>query len=390
MDKTVIVIGCYVGGLGVIRSFANKPVKIIALSYEKIDFAHRSKYVNNWYRIPHPRENEKEFIEFLMKNGEKWKGAVIFDTDDNTATSVSKNKKLLSKYYKIVSADWEYMSLFINKNKAWEIALKSDVPHPLNFIANSKAEFNKIKEDINFPCLLKPVRGHEFKGKLNVKNFEANNIEEYDKYVSLCLKENQEIMVQEIIPGPDTNLFKCMTYINTKNQISGLFFYNKIRQNPPKFGVLRVCISAPNNDEVERLFKLLLNGSGYKGFLTVEFKKDLRDGKLKFIEANVRMPRNIYLPLAAGVNFPWIIYKDLVDNEQLYLTKYNDHMYWIEIYSDLLNTIFRHSKEKYSLREYISPYFSKNKAFAIWDLKDPLPFILQTLKLPRFLVSKKI
>lgn len=385
MDKTVIVIGCYVGGLGVIRSFANKPVKIIALSYEKIDFAHRSKYVNEWHRIPHPRESEKEFIEFLMRNGEKWRGAVIFDTDDNAATSVSKNKKMLSEYYKIVSADWELMSLFINKNKAWEIALKSGVPHPLNFIANSKSEFEKIKEEINFPCLLKPVRGHEFRGKFNVKNFEANNIQEYDKYVNLCLKENQEVMVQEIIPGPDTNLFKCMTYINTKNQISGLFFHNKIRQNPPKFGVGRVCISAPFNSEVERLFKLLLQGSGYKGFLTVEFKKDIRDGKLKFIEANVRMPRINYLPMACGINFPWMIYKDLVENEQIYFNNYHDHLYWIEIYSDLLNTIFRHSRENYTLSEYISPYFSKDKTFAIFSLKDPLPFIIQTLKLPRFL-----
>lgn len=386
MDKTVIVIGCYVGGIGVIRSFANKPVKIIALSYEKLDFAHRSKYVKEWYRIPHPRENENEFIDFLVKYGEKWKGAVIFDTDDNTATTVSKNKKILSAYYKIVSADWELMSLFINKNKAWEIALKSGVPHPLNFIANTKADFERIKEDINFPCLLKPVRGHEFRGKFNVKNFEINNIEEYDKYVDLCLKENQEIMVQEIIPGPDTNLFKCMTYINSKNQSSGLFFYNKIRQNPPKFGVLRVCISAPFNKEVERLFKLLLQGSGYKGFLTVEFKKDIRDGKLKFIEANVRMPRNIYLPLAAGVNFPWIIYKDLVENEQIYFNNYNDHLYWIEIYSDLLNTIFRHSRENYTLSDYILPYLSRDKTFAIFNLKDPLPFIVQTLKLPRFFI----
>jgi len=41
-----IIIGCYVGGIGVIRSLAVRNIRIIALSYEDVDFAHRAKYVS--------------------------------------------------------------------------------------------------------------------------------------------------------------------------------------------------------------------------------------------------------------------------------------------------------------------------------------------------------
>ena len=386
--QTIIVIGSYVMGYGVIRSFANKPVNIIALSYENVDFAHRSKYVAEWYKVPHPRKNEKEFIDFLLEKAQEWNGAIIFDTDDNVSSTISRNRDALLKFYKIVAASWDMMKIFLEKKNAWHIALKAGVPHPTNFLPVTKSDFEDIKNQIKFPCLLKPVSGHEFKEKFNKKNFVVNNLEEYDKYVDICLENNQEVMVQEIISGPDTNIFKCLTYVNSKNKLAGLFFYNKIRQNPPRYGVHRVCTSAPRNEEIEKLLNQLLESSGYKGFLTVEFKKDLRDGTLKFIEANVRMPRNIFLTTASGINFPWIIYMDLMNDEQIYFDTYNDHMYWIEIYSDILNSLFRHSLENYTIKDYLKPYFSKDKIFAIFNLKDPVPFLYHTLKLPKILFRR--
>jgi hypothetical protein len=99
------------------------------------------------------------------------------------------------------------------------------------------------------------------------------------------------------------------------------------------------------------------------------------------------MPRNNQLPFSCGVNFPWIIFSDLNNKTLEKFTSYNDKKYWIELYSDILNSIFRHSKENYSIKEYLAPYLSRNKIFAVLNLKDPLPFIYQTFKLLRFLKS---
>ncbi|MFZ1519514.1 MAG: hypothetical protein WAU11_12095 [Ignavibacteriaceae bacterium] len=385
--RTAIVIGCYVSGIGVIRSLANKNIRIIALSYEEVDFAHKSKYVSEWHRIHHPLKDENSFIKFLLDKAAIWKDAVIFDTDDNIATTLSKNKQLLSRHYKIVTANYDQMSMFINKDKAWKLALENDIPHPANYRPVSREDFDSIRSHIKLPCLFKPVKGHEFRSVFNVKNFVVNTFDEYDKYLNQCLEKDQQVMVQEIIPGPDTLLYKCMTYINSNGESAGYFFYNKLRQNPPGFGVIRVCKSAPYNEEVAILFDKILKSSGYKGFITVEFKKDTRDNKLKFIEANVRMPRNNQLPFSCGVNFPWIIFSDLNNKLLEKFTSYNDKKYWIELYSDLLNSIFRHSKENYSIKEYLAPYLSRNKTFAVLSFKDPLPFIYQTFKMLRFIKS---
>jgi D-aspartate ligase len=387
MKAKVIVIGCKAGGLGVIRSFVGKGVDIIALSYSKEDYAHKSKYVKEWFKIPHPRSNEMEFIKFLIDKSKEWKGSILFDTEDDVAVTLSKNKNVLKDHYKIITADIEQMQIFMEKKNAWQLCINSGVPHPGTFLPKNEDDFKRIKNEIKLPCIFKPVRGYEFVEKFNCKNFEINNFEDYDNFALLCIMENQEVMVQEIVPGSDSNIFKCMTYINSKDEISGMFFYNKIRQNPPRFGVHRVSVSAGYNAEVENLFRKLLKHSGYKGFCTVEFKKDPRDGVLKFIEVNVRMPRMISISTAAGVNFPWTIYNDLVNDIQLKENVYTENLYWIEINSDIYNTLFKRSQENFSLKDYIKPYLAKKKTYSIFSLKDLAPYLTHTLLMAKFRTS---
>ena len=182
-------------------------------------------------------------------------------------------------------------------------------------------------------------------------------------------------MVQEIISGPDTNLFKLQAYINSKGKMSVKFFWNKIRQHPPMFGVGRVGISTERNEEVEELSERLLRKANYRGYFSIEFKKDPGDNQLKLMEVNVRMPRNNMLATSCGVNFPWIIYTDIVENKQIEIENYTKNLYWIELYIDIFNIIFHRKKENFTFRDYIRPYLSNRKVFAVDDL---MPFIKQT------------
>lgn len=368
-----------------IRSLSNKPVEIIALSYEGLDIAHRSKYVSSFFKIPHPVKQEKEFIDFLLSKTADWKDSIIFETDDNVATTVSKYKTELRKHFIVVSSDMEKTSVFLDKQKAWKIALDAGVKHPKNFVAKKESEFAVAREKITYPCLFKPAKGHEFFTIFSKKNFEVTSPSDFDKYAEQCFQNEVEIMIQEIIPGPDTNIYKGMTYINSKNKPAGIFFYRKDRQNPPNFGVGRVSHSTAVNKEVEDLSFKILKQANYTGYCNVEFKKDPRDGSLNFIEVNIRMSRMISLPTNCGINFPWIILNDLIYDKQIYFEHYIEDFYWIEMYADLLNAIFRKRQEKYTIQEYLAPYRLKNKTFAIWDKKDIKPFILQSVKLPRLL-----
>ena len=75
------------------------------------------------------------------------------------------------------------------------------------------------------------------------------------------------------------------------------------------------------------------------------------------------------------MNFPWLAYMDIVEDQQLSIDDYTKGVYWIEFWADLLNSIFRHSKENFTLKEYIAPFLAENKTFAVWSGKDLVPFL---------------
>ncbi len=380
--KKAIVSGCHVCGLGVIRSLGLKGFQIIAMSYDGTDFGHHSKYVYERAKIPHPRIEEKDFIDFLIKNSYKWEGALIFDTNDDVAVSISKNRAELVNHYKIVTPEWKILRKFIEKSETYSLCEKCNVPYPKTFLPETLDGLYEIKSEIAYPCILKPVIGHEFMSKFNSKIFRVSNCRELLSKFDLCLESGYKVMVQEIIPGPDSNLYECMVYVNSEGHINTTFLFRKVRQNPPQFGVARVAISQDRIPQIEDFTERILKEADFRGIATAEFKKDPRDNQFKLLEINVRAFRPNWLATYCGINFPWITYMDLVEKEQIKVTNYKKGVYWIELYQDVLNSVFRRNREDLRFRDYIKPYLSKNKTFAILSTDDFMPFLRQIGILP--------
>lgn len=376
MDK-IIVCGCGVPGYAVIRALANKNLHIIAITNNDKDIACLSKYVSEVARISRPDKDDEKFVALLTSNRHQWEGALILETSDSKAVTLSKNKEALSNYYRIATPDWETLNLFIEKEKTYALAEECGIPFPRSIPLSGLDDLGKISE-ARYPSILKPVRSFEFVSLFHVKNFKVNNEKELKEKFKLCVDAGQSMIFQEIIPGPDENIYKLHGYINSRAQMVGKFFYTKLRQNPPQFGVMRVGISTERNPGVEELTEKLLNHVNYRGYFNSEFKRDPRDGILKLIEVNCRMPRGGMLPTAAGVNYPWIIYSDLIKNQQLDNTDYKKGFYWIELYADLSSSLKRRGKENINLRDYIKPYLAKHKVFGDLDFHDMRPFLKLT------------
>ena len=366
----VLVIGCCLTGYAVIRALSQRDIHIVAVTYsEERDVAHLSRYVSEVAHSPVPESGE-QFVDYLIRNADRWGGALILETADRVAVILSKYKKELSKYYRIATPDWSALSVFVEKEKTYALAGELDIPHPKSLYLEDVTEV----PDVLYPCILKPVRGFEFAAKFQRKNFQVNDEAELKNKLKLCRDAGLPMILQEIIPGPDENLYKMQGYINSKGVMVGKFFYRKLRQNPPRFGIARVGISVDRYPEVEHLTDKLLRHTNYRGYFSNEFKLDPRDGQLKLIENNCRMPRSGMLATTSGVNFPWLMYQDLVLDIQSDVTEYKTGTYWIDLWSDLYNFAGRR-KEDISLRDYIVPYLSRDKVFSDLNFSDLNPFI---------------
>ncbi|HET9229632.1 MAG TPA: hypothetical protein VFR31_23325 [Thermoanaerobaculia bacterium] len=369
----VMVIGCSLTGYAVIRALAKKHLHIIAATYSRKDVAQLSRHVSEVVRSPSP-EDEEAFVQYLIQNADRWGGALLLETADNAAATLSKHKELLSKHYRLATPDWDVLSVFLEKDRTYALAKQCGIPHPQSKPLHRLEDINGHSAFL-YPCILKPVHSAAFSSTFHVKNFEVASDRELLEKFHLCLNAGQPVILQEVIPGPDANLYKMQGYVNSRGELVGRFFYRKLRQHPPQYGIARVGISTDREPEVERLTEELLSRSNYRGYFSNEFKLDPRDGLLKLIENNCRMPRSCMLSIACGVNYPWLIYQDLVLDQQCDVTQYEVGTYWIDFWTDLYNSLFRRKRERIRLREYIAPYFSGKKVFSDLDHADLKPFL---------------
>jgi predicted ATP-grasp superfamily ATP-dependent carboligase len=250
------------------------------------------------------------------------------------------------------------------------------------------AELEEAIDSLNFPVMIKPINSHEFVPIFGTKLFIIDSPSELRDKFQQTLDANQPIVISEIIPGSDyKTLERVHMYVNSQGDVAVAFCNLKLRQTPPMYGVMRVGRSTAPNAEVLELATKLLQAIDYRGFASVEFKRDHRDNLLKLMEVNIRMPRSLPLPIASGVDFPYLIYRDLVHDDQIIIKEYNPETYLIEITADLADFI-RYDKNR-NLRQFVQPYLARHKTFSYLDFSDPMPFLNQTFgRSTRFILKK--
>jgi len=369
----VIVAGCTHGGLSVIRSLGKHGLTIIAMTYNPGEHGLSSRYVNEKVICPHPK-NEIAFINFLLKNAQKWSGALIVETNDYYATALSKHKDVLKEHYRLVVPDWEVAQVFIEKDQTYRLAEKCGVLHPRVFHPSSLEELEVIIDQIQFPTMVKPVRSHEFHAEFNTKLFIAYNADELRQAFRKPFSAHIPVVVSEIIPGTDyKSLERVSMYIDRYGNICSEMYNLKLRQAPPMFGINRVSQTVQSLPEVRMQTLKLLRAVNFKGHAGVEFKRDPRDNKLKLIEINIRLLADTQLAIACGIDTPWMIYQDIVEDNQFKVASYNN-TYFIHGLTDMIFI----AKDIYRFQHFgrlIEPYIARHKTFAYLSLSDPKPFI---------------
>lgn len=371
-----IVIGCHVNGYGAIRSLALKGFRIIAMHYdERAAFAQASRFVEVGVQVPDPRTAEKDFIDFLVRHAHRWKNAMIVETNDDIALALSRNKPALQPHYRLLTADWDVLRKLIEKSETYAAARECGVPYPGTFTPQSLDDVDELRDQIPFPCILKPVVGHAFAHQFRCKNFRINDQSELQETFNLCHQAGHEMIIQEIIPGPDSNIYQCALYMDASGVARAMFVVRKLRQNPPKFGVARVAISHAPIKQITEASESILRHIGFSGIAHVEFKLDERDNTFKLIEINGRVSRSNWLATYCGVNLPWIAWQDLQCAPADPTPEYEHDVYWIDAIEDIRNSFQHRNEENLSLADYEEPYLAERKTFADLSLTDPMPLI---------------
>lgn len=227
---------------------------------------------------------------------------------------------------------------------------------------------------LEFPLFCKPTNraglSHIMKGK---KGWVINSHHEFNQLNELEAIQGVELIAQEIIEGPETNIKVLGTVAsgNDQNDIMKYWTGCKARQYPPNFGSgsLVVYEYLP---EMIKIAQTLIKHIKYEGFFALECKYCNKRNQLFIIEVNTRPSLWFGITtssqsqfLAQWVNSFKIDKIDVTIPEKVIPTVWR---YW---YKDVIaHTIARKNSNQLEI-DYPLGYMT---SFAVWDRKDMKPF----------------
>ncbi|MGD6850552.1 MAG: hypothetical protein ACQCN6_00655 [Candidatus Bathyarchaeia archaeon] len=372
--------------LGAVRSLAAAGVKTVWLTPKS------SSWYYSKYCVPYfcpDFLDEKKFINFLLKLGENLPKPVLIPTSDKCLIPLSKNKKVLENYYYPLVCDWKTTKSFIDKNITFQIAEASGIPSPKTYLPNNEAEVLELSNKLDYPCLVKPTASHVFSSKFNVKLVRASNSFELIKIFRFFVSNGFQPMIQEEIPGNDSNLITLNTVLNENSEPLAFFMHRRIVQVPPRFGVVALGESCWTSRIIQPGLKILKNIK-FSGLAQLEFKEDKRSNDFKLIEINGRSYRSISFPTACGLNLIHIAYQNARGEKLSPLTHYSC-MYkcgvkWLDFPSFLQSILKIHYTEGIPMGKLVQPILSKNVVFSTFSMDDWAPSINELFFLIRKLL----
>lgn len=284
--------------LAIIRSLGQKGLKILAGDKERISTGFFSKYTTQRIVYPDPAENEEAFLSFIFDLVKKEKIEMIIPVRDETLILLAKNKELLTPYTILPIADLQTILQARDKGSSLKIAQQIGLPIPQTIFPDEQTDLNQIKE---YPVLLKPRLSSGSRGLALCQNAQ----ELLKKF-----KENSKIygplLIQEYIAqGEEIGYYALL---DQNSQLVALTVQKRIRSYPVSGGpsTLRQTIHHP---QIEKLGLKILQALKWQGVAMVEFKIDSRDGRPKLMEINPRFWGSLALSIAAGVDFPFLLYQ---------------------------------------------------------------------------------
>ena len=188
------------------------------------------------------------------------------------------------------------------------------------------------------------------------------------------------LMLQELVPGRDDQLYTLQVYMDHGSEPLAAFVRHKIRQHPRQFGECRFGESqwVP---EVAEAGISLLRGIGYHGMAGIEFKRDARDGVLKFMEVNARHVSWHALATALGINFTLVAYQDAV-GRPFKAPPQVDGPRWIWTAHDVPDSVREIARGELSPVEWLTS-LRGTRVDGVLSLRDPAPGVFEIAQLVR-------
>lgn len=220
------------------------------------------------------------------------------------------------------SAPHELVSRVSDKVRFQELCASCGLDVPATEVVRLAGPGPVAPSAVPFPVVAKPAVSSEYVN-LYLKGFKkvyfAREQAELDRLWAELRAAGFEgdFLVQELVPGDDTCKDNIIVYCGSDGRPTLLASATTIVEDhaPMYFGNAVTMVTRPMPELWDRLSRML-EGIGWRGFASIDLKRDPTTGRTVFMDFNPRVGSNSYYVCAAGANPMRALVSDLVDGER--------------------------------------------------------------------------
>jgi D-aspartate ligase len=344
---------------------------------EHDDAARYSRHVRTvlpWLEHAH---REDELVTALLRFGRSQpEPPVLYPQTDPALLLVSRHRERLGEAFRFVLADAELVDQLVDKSRFQELAERHGLPVPPADRLDWTPGGDRHLPAVSFPAVVKPaVREHEWTAAVagGGKALRIGGPDEWAGIVPQLEDQGADVVVQELVTGPETAIESYHAYVDESGATVGAFTGRKIRTFPPHYG-FSTAVEIVDIGDVAALGRDVLAQLDLRGVAKVDFKRDER-GRLRLLEVNPRFTLWHHPAAVAGVNVPALVHADLTGRPRPPGRRPARHIAWCTPLTDL----------KAAHQAGMSPlawlrWARTCQAMSGLSRDDPLPFILGTLR----------
>lgn len=368
-----VVVGGYVNALALVRSLAARGIEVAVVRTRPFDLAQHSRHVSGHDVVARLEQEPERLVELLERRAHDWTGRAVFPTSDEAMAALATHHERLSSHYRLVVPRRDVVGVLLNKQRMLDaaVAIGADVP-----VCHGDATAATAAQDLRYPVVVKPLAAPQFASRFGTKLFVASSRSELSDHVRRMAAAGIPGHVLDLIPGADSEIFAHCTYIDAAGEPSDGVTVRKLRQSPPGFGVARIADVVPTPPGLHEASVAILRRIGLRGMASVEFKRDARDGRMRFIEVNGRSVVYGGLLRRAGLDHGALAWADYVLGQPARSCPNNWPGVWFNLHADLLHAIFSR-QDRIGVSQFTAPYRARPRIEALWSASDPLPFLAQ-------------
>ncbi|HEX8968891.1 MAG TPA: ATP-grasp domain-containing protein [Chloroflexota bacterium] len=265
----------------------------------------RSRLCTLGASVPDLGSDAERYVEAILDLLDQHPTRVLLAAHDGSIQALRLRRADIERRTALPLASEAALDIAVDKTRTLSLAADLGVAVPVTVSLNDMDDIAPAMREVGFPAVLKPdaswvVRdGRGVRLSPNV----VQTVDEARRTFAHVLEEGGRALMQQFLPGRR----EAVSLFYARRRFWGRLAQVSYREWPVLGGASVFCETIPLLPDITADAERLVRAMDLEGCSMVEFRRD-REGRPVLMEVNPRMGGSVGLAIAAGVNFPRMLY----------------------------------------------------------------------------------